>query len=358
MTILAADVEPVIVDDRETGIRIKARREPRRAVIELLSKLSFGSEGLEYRRLDIAAQLARLPSPVFIELEQDGRLVGTYMVATTTLQTDAGRVTGLYRGLLGLEPGARERGLGKTLVASTLDWIDRYARQHAEPLISWGCIEAANRRSLGLLGSLGADRLAELEALTVFRQWPRRRVRAGQLATSEAGTIAVGLADSYADCAVCIEPLSASDYWAVTDDSGIVAGARAALTRVDMHRTGSAWDAAWRGLLRFVPAARRRFDPRNFRYLRLSDVIVRDGAAEVWRELLPTLLREHDAYLAMFVVDPRCDARRRLETPGLFGRLTASTRQRIAVMAHTWQLDDMLRAELGRRPLAIGPLDL
>ena len=344
----AADMESVIFDDAQAGLRIRARREPRAAVVDLISRLS----------LNVAAQLARLPSPVFLELEHDGRLVGSYTLATATLGSGAGPVTGVYRGLLGLEPVARGRGFGRTLVTATVDWIDRHARRHANPVVSWGCIEASNRRSLGLLESVGAELLGELEALTVFRQWPKRRIDVERLTASATAAVADGLGETYGDCALRVEPACASDYWAVTDDRGIVAGARATLTRVDMSRTGSAWDAAWRGLLRFVPPARRRFDPGNFRYLRLSDVIVRGDDSAVWRELLPTLLSEYDAYLAMFVLDPVCDARRRLASAGLFGRLTASTRQTIAVMAHTWHLDEPFSAELRRRPLAIGPLDL
>jgi GNAT superfamily N-acetyltransferase len=348
----------VLVDDPQASIRIVADAEADEAALDLLSGLRFGSEGLEYRRLNLREQIVRLPSPAFLSLEYEGRLAGTYALATKRLASASGEVTGIYRGLLGIDPALRSSGLGRQLVATALDWIDATARELAEPVVSWGCIESANRPSLDLLASLGAKRIGRLESLTVFRQWPRRRIDVEHGAAALAGAVADALQNTYADCAIRPAPDNDGDYWAVTGDDGVVAGARATLTRVDMSRTGSFWDTAWQALLRFAPPARRRFDPRNFTYVRLSDVIVREGYERVWLDFLPTLLAAHDAYLAMFLLDPGSAAHARLDRARLFGRLTASTRQRVDVLAHTWSLDDALRNNLGVRPVAIGPLDL
>lgn len=355
---LEVPADGIVYDDPESGAAIRAYHSPSDEFITMLSGLRFGGDGLKYRRLNVAEQLARLPSPSYVELELNGHLVGSYMLANTSLESGKGPIDGVYRGLLGLEPDARDRGLGRTLVAETLRWIERCAIQAERPLLSWGCIEASNVRSMELLGSLGAERLGELESLTVFRQWPKRSIDAQRLEADALGDIEQGLATSYADCALRSVAGDTNGYWAVTDDTGIVAGARALLTRVDMTRTGSAWDAAWQRLLRFIPPAKRRFDPRNFTYLRLSDVVVRAGHEDVWRELLPTLLAEHDAYLGMFVLDTDSEARRRLGRAGLFGRLTASTRQRIAILAHSWNVSSSQVDEFRRLPLAIAPLDL
>jgi GNAT superfamily N-acetyltransferase len=358
MTILAELSDAALHEDREAGVSIRLRDAPSAALIELLKELKFGNDGLEYRRLNIDEQLARLPSPAFIELTMDSALVGSYMLSSTSLEAGGQRVQGIYRGLLGLRPEARARGLGRKLVETALSEIERRARETGEPVLTWGCIESANRRSMGLLKSLGAQPLAELESLTVFRQWPRRRIETTVLDDNAGTLLESALGDTYADCALRTSPGRGGVYHAVVDDGGIVAGARASLTRVDMSRTGSFWDTAWQGLLRFIPPARRRFDPANFRYLRLSDVVVRAGAEGVWRDLLTTLLAEHEVYLAMFVLDPNSRARARLGDAELFGRFTDSTRQRVRVLAHSWNLDPALEAKLQSRPLAIGPLDL
>lgn len=358
MTLLHADGRSLVLDDPAAGVRITATREPGDALLGLLARLRFGSDGLRYRRLNVAEQLARLPTAVYLSLELDGRIAGSYVLAETTLASVSGPICGIYRGLLGVDPSARSQGVGRQFVKAVLGWVDDAARRHGGPVLSWGCIESANRPSLNLLQSLGGERLGELETLTVFRQWPRRRIGIVEAGAGLEAAVSAGLAETYEDCALRPARYTAAGFRAVTDERGIVAGARASLTRVDIGAPGGVLDCAWHALLRRVAPARRRFDPRDFRYLRLSDVIVREGAERVWRDLLPTLLAEHDAYFAMFMLDPSSRARARLGRAGLFGHLTARTRQRVAVLAHTWGLAPRDRRDLASRPLAIGPLDL
>lgn len=357
MTLLADSIDAVLHEDRDSSVSIRLLDSPSESLIGLLRDLDFGSDGLEYRRLNVEEQLALLPSPAFLELTIGDAVAGSYMLASAPLKAGGERVQGVYRGLLGLRPEARQLGLGRTLVEAALNTLERRALETRAPVLTWGCIESANRRSMELLTSLGAEPLAELESLTVFRQWPRRRIETTDLDQADP-ILDDALGETYADCAVRAVLARSGRYHAVVDDSGIVAGARASVTRVDMRRTGSFWDAAWQGLLRFIPPARRRFDPADFRYLRLSDVVVRPGSESVWRDLLPTLLAEHDSYLAMFVLDPRSRARELLGTANLFGRFTASTRQRVQVVAHSWNLRPTFEGALRSQPLAIGPLDL
>ena len=64
--------------------------------------------------------------------------------------------------------------------------------------------------------------------------------------------------------------------------------------------------------------------------------MIREGSERLWKDLLGTLLARNDAHMAMFMVDPRSRARELLGRAGIFGRLTASTRQEVAVLANAW----------------------
>ena len=354
---LAIPDNGLIGEDRARGLTLQASDRPSDAFIEQLAITRFGNSGLTYLRLDIAEQMARMRDSVFIELQHERQTAGTYVLAARPLRMLEGDCYGIYRGLLTLGPQLRSSGLGRFVVQTTLAWLNRQAQQHDTPLLTWGCIEKENAPSIKLLASEGASPIGHLESFTVFRQWPRRLITTDTVPTTSSESIDDVLRECYADCALQMTG-GPAPFFAVTDDSGIVAGARASVTRVNMTSTGSFWDILNDKLLRHVTAARRRFDPRNFTYLRLSDVVVREGHARAWQDLLPTLLAQHEVYMAMFVLDPGSMACRLLESAGLFGRLARSTRQQIDVMANGWNIDAATWSELARRPLAIGPVDI
>ena len=147
-------------------------------------------------------------------------------------------------------------------------------------------------------------------------------------------------------------------YFAVLRGGEIVAGARVTITRIDLSRAVGAYGAFHERVGRFIPAIRRRFDPKNFTYLRLSDVVARPGSAATWRDLLPTLMREHGVHMAMFVLDPQSSTYRALADGGLFGRFAENTRTRLDVLATAWNFPSDIIDQVSQRPLGIGPLDV
>ncbi len=347
----------VVHEDPSRGIRIVARREFSDAFLAQLEATTFGTSGLRYRRLGVREQLERLPPGAFLELHVDETLVGTYALASSQLHGAPPETTGLYRGLLSVRPEARESGLGRLLVTRTFDWIGSLSSSSGRPVYSWGCIERDNTRSLELLQSIGATQAGTLETLTAYVHLPRIRASVDVLDESADAALDAALAAAASDCGLRSAASGGGHYFAVRDGDRIDAGARVTLTRVDMATTGSAWDLAHRYLLRFVPPARRRFDPHNFTYLRLSDVVIREGRERLFKDFMSTLLARHDAYMAMFMLDPGSRTRALLEQAGIFGRFTASTRQEVRVLANAWNLPADALHEASAKPVAIGPLD-
>jgi GNAT superfamily N-acetyltransferase len=355
---LTLDEPLVLHEDASAGIRIVAAGDFSDAYVAHIEETLFGTEGLRYRRLGVREQLNRLPRGVFVELHVAGSLTGTYMIAGSGLDGGPAGTAGLYRGLLSVRPEARGAGLGRQLVRHTFNWLESRARDSGRPAVSWGCIERANLRSMRVLESLGARPLGSLESLTTYQQWPREKTAVDELDESSAADIQAALASTFADCGLRLPAGDAGDYFALTSGSTLVAGARATLTRVDMASSGSAWDWIYRYLVRHVPAARRRFDPQNFTYLRLSDIVIREGHEQRWKELLGAIKARHGVHMAMFMLDPRARARQLLERAGVFGRLTASTRQEVVVLANAWNTSPDVLRDAAAKPLGIGPLDL
>lgn len=341
-------------EDNERGLSISARPDFEADFLALLQQTEFGTAGVRYRRLGLEEQLRRLRQAVFVELRERGRLLGTYALTACALSFDDQKVTGIYRGLLAVAPHAQGKGLGRHIVERTFDWLG--TRNAGRPTLTWGCIESQNSRSRLLLQSAGARKLGSLESLLTYRQWPRKRIEIEDRV--EAETIAAAFEQSRAGYGVTAIDTDTERYFAVSGEEGIVAGARATLTHVDMLSAGGVWDLFYEKIMRRVPAARRRYDPRNFRYLRLTDIIVRPGYEQIWGDFVSTLLARHEAYMAMFLLDPQGSAYLGLEKAGLFGRFAASTKQRIDVLAMAWNMPADRLAAFAEKPLAIGPLDI
>lgn len=344
----------LIAEEPGRGLRLEATPSPGEAFIDRLEESVFGSAGLRYRRLDIRERLDDRGGVVCIELWHERHLAGTYLLSPRDLVVHGEPTRGVYRSLLTIDRALQGRGLGRYLVRHALDWLAATAEQ---PLVTWGCIERDNERSRSLLASLGARRVAGLESRLVYRQWPRARVDVSRFDRADASSFTAALQLTENDCAIRDATIGGGNYFAVTGDDGIVAGARAIMTSVEMMPTGSRWDAFYAQLVRFLPPARRRFDPRNFRYLRLDDLVVRPGSETVWPDFLSTLMTIYDVHMAMFVLDPRAGLTRSLERAGLFGRFAAATRQHVDVMATGFGLRADLPGHDHPTPVALGPVD-
>ncbi len=118
------------------------------------------------------------------------------------------------------------------------------------------------------------------------------------------------------------------------------------------------WPRIYGAMIDVFPPARRRFDPREFRYVRLFDVVAADNSGSAWKALLKDILHRHDAHMAMFVIDPKRATYAELEAAGLFGRFSRLTQQRIGVIGDARHLDNEFILQIIDRPLAVGPPDI
>jgi hypothetical protein len=116
-----------------------------------------------------------------------------------------------------------------------------------------------------------------------------------------------------------------------SDDGGYVAASARpnALSFVD-GRNLAWWYAK---AVRWLPPARRRFDPADFRYLSLFDWHIDPGAERLAPLLVDELLRRYDRHTANLLTPADSAVRRALELAGLFGAFSRRTETRIDVMA-------------------------
>lgn len=348
--------DTLIAEDGDRGLTLTAVTRLESDFVELIEAATFGTSGLRYKRLDVASQIERLPSPAFVEMRQNDELIGTYVLAGSDLTFDGLTIHGVYRALLTVAEEQAGFGLGRWMMSQTLDWVGQRAAENGAPVMTWGCVEERNERSLHLLRSLGLDTLGALESMMAYRQWPRREPRIVKVDSALIESVLEARKSTIADCGL-IQEID-SDWLALVVDGKVRAAARVSLVQVNMETIGGFWDSAYRHLLRYVPPARLRFDPENFTYVRISDPVVMPEGVGLWGDFISGLMALNRTHMAMFVLDPRSRARRLLNQGRVFGRLGQATRQSIQVVANSWNMNADVLASIRSKPLGLGPLDI
>jgi len=342
-----------IAADGSRKLSLQVAASPGAAFKNCLGDSVFGSAGIRYRRLDVDRQLGRFPCPVFVELLSNGQLAGAYLFSIQPLVVNGQPALGVYRGMLTVKEEYKGRGLGRWMVEHSIDWIERATADAGVPVLSWGCIDASNERSLRLLQSLGARRLGSLVSMLVYRQWPAERIA---IEEAEQGSLEDDMRQSLSDCVVTKRGCTPGAHYRVSGDEALPSAATVNEVRLEMQAMGSHWDAMYRLLLKHAAPARRRFDPDNFRYLRLADLVVDRANVRCWPAFVSTLLARHDLHMAMFVLDPASSQFRLLDEAGVFGRFGRATQQQIEVLGQAWHCDADFLPAVAAAPLGIGPL--
>jgi len=316
---------------------IQQTHEPLSGVVELLQGVTFGSDGLRYRRLDVQAQLHRFIEPVYFHAFVSDELVGVYVLDKRQLLVDGKRLNGYYRGALAVDEYWQGRGVGARMAQAAMLWLEGQAQ--GQTILSYGCIDTSNHRSLKLLKQLGARHGAVLSMYLMYRQLPSSRCTLTPM-NSSLLQAASSLSDEvYNDCRVRDVSQSSLPGYAVLDDEGIVVSAGVVTTRFCIKEMGLVARLCTRLFVTPFPVARRRFNPHNFTYVSLSNVTLREGCENRWRDFVSAVLHELDCHFAVVYVDRQSLLFQRLQKANWFTRWAHSGAGSIQLMCSAFGPD-------------------
>ncbi len=337
----------------QARLTIKRRHTAGDDIVRFLESVEFGGKGLRYRRKHLEQTLSKLGPSEFFTLGDQAAIVGSYALTGTSALIHGEPVAAVYRGLLAIAPSHRRRGLGRQLVESALAHLDETAA--GGPLLSFGLIETANTASLRLLDSLGASDVGSIESRLVYRQWPRPSTRLRRLDASWSTEYAAGLAASTPASGLSVRTAAGFPVFALVDNDRLQAAARIGTTTIDLGPGGPLARVLHRFAYSRFRAIGKRYNRRAFRYVTIHDPLVVDEPA-AWQEFVDAILARLDAHMALFTLDPRGEASRKLHETGLFGRFSRATRQEFRIMASGWNLETDWEARLRAAPVSGGPV--
>ncbi|MFK7993878.1 MAG: GNAT family N-acetyltransferase [Granulosicoccus sp.] len=305
---------------------------PHENLVSLVEATTFGSDGLQYRRLNVQYQIEQFCNPVFFHALHKGELIGVYILDKRELLIRRLSVNAYYRGVLAVDVNYQGMGVGRKLAQSAAEWMAVKAK--SQPVLSYGCIDQSNRRSLHLLRSVGGTIGASLSMYMMYRQWPADICELEALRDNHAPAVHTLAQEVYADCEVRDVSASSLPGLVLEDREGLAICARLRVSGFQITAMGTMAALGTRIFVKPFAPARKRFDPDCFRYVSFSEVLIRPGCERLWPRFVSTVLARHECHFGALYVDPGSRLFTRLQQAQGLTRLLHSSRGSIDVV---WQ---------------------
>lgn len=325
---------------------------------ELLENAVFGSDGLRYQRLRVKDQINRLNRPFFFSAWLQGELIGGYVLDKRRLRIGHDIVPGYYRGALVVKRENQGLGVGSELTRLAAQWQQNQSVGAGKPFVSYGCIDASNKRSLAVLEKHNTKIVGRLSMYMMYRQWPRVRCELVDIDKGRQEEVSALGQQVYSDCVVRdITPVNQSRV-ALLDADGVAISACVAETAFRIDTMGVAVDWATRLLVKPWPPARKRFDTNRFRYLSLTEVLIRPGCEAQWSAFVSSTLARYNLHFAAVYLDTRTSLFHQLRNSQPLGKWLHSGSGTICVVARLDDSDRIFPDLLDQdRPWCVWPVD-
>lgn len=323
--------EPIELGAVEVIVRMT--HEATAELIALVETIGFGSDGLRYRRLNVADQLARFSNPTFFSAYFNEKLVGVYVIDSRELMLDNEPAKGFYRGVLAVSADYQGQGVGNQLADAAMDWLDKQAQSTGQITVSYGCIDISNSRSLALLAKQGTVPVGNITMFMMYRQWPREQCDLAQVDDTLMLHYQALLEQRQKEFAWQDITQACAPLFAVSDSDGIRVAACVSSSAFQI--LGMSPTLAWvtKMLVKPWKPARKRFDPDNFTFAVFSQIVVREGCERDWPAFVSTVLARHGVHFGIVYIDPASTLFNQVLRAGLLGRWLHSDEGSLQVMA-------------------------
>ncbi|MEN7341663.1 MAG: hypothetical protein AAAFM81_01925 [Pseudomonadota bacterium] len=271
--------------------------------LDYVSGVWFGPRKRRYQRRNIREQVARFENPRFLSLTYSGKLVGSYLLDLQSLALDDTPWCGVYRGLLSVDETFRDRKLGAAIVDATLTWLHAFADEHPHPVMTYGCIDAANERSLALLASRGMNVLGELSTQLKYRQFKKRRLPPIQLSDNLSTKARQQLVAGFTTPLLTESDPGFGTWLTYDDGKHPPVAARIACNVLNLAPMKGVAGFVTETLMPWFPPGLKRFNPRHFRYVSVSDAVFANDSPQLWDAFVEHLMVEHDCHFVAITLN-------------------------------------------------------
>ena len=340
-----------------TGLYIEETDRLPAEAIALIDKTVWGTQGALYTIPNFHNQFLTVPNVHYLLLKESGRLVGLRAAIEKEVRWEDQTYPAFYHTLFIMDPAVRGRGYGKELAKAT---VDRFApRLHSKGLL-YAYTEAGNLRSSVIKNTQGYQAIGRFHATAFSRAFPKASPRVTRLPAGEIAAMGDRLARLYQDHALSDLPrsLRPSDYYVVMEGSRILAGIQIKRQVWQIKALEGVGGVLALHAIPHIPILRDLFNPRAFEFLGISNFYVEPERAEVFYELLETVLTLQKLKTGIAFLDKRSPVYQTIARAGSFGIMKALIETEVEVTGYFVGLSQEDVAPLQRLPLVISPFDL
>ena len=346
----------VIFEDKPRNLLIRRRSTYDAAFLALLEGTIWGSGGLRYTINKMSEILDRIEHPHFLALEKNGQLIGALTLIHKTNRLGGGEYPAFYAYGLAIDSTERGKGYGTLLSEQALNYGLSRLQERG---IYYGYVEADNTRSLRTLEKVGRKSLGQYRSLLVSRLCPKHRGGVQNLEDSQRERLVQLLDKHYANHSLTDfeQSIKTEDYYVVMQGGKIIAGLQCERNYLTIRHLPGVSGVLLLKILPRIPWVRQLFPKRNYHFLTLGNIYIREGKERVLFNLIEAVLARHRLNFGMIYMDRRSPIYQRLKKAGKLGVINALVTVPVHVMAYLKGFTANEIAEIHRQPLFMSMMD-
>jgi ribosomal protein S18 acetylase RimI-like enzyme len=350
-------MEEVIWRSEARSARIVHRRDAPSELIALLERTSWGERDVKYLVRQVADVLLRIPDPHIFVLEGlDGTLIGGLVCGLKTIRICDRAAKAAHIAMIAIEPAQMGRGFGPLLAKRARECLLQLVGDGG---VVYAYVEATHVQSVELHRRLGYRVAGTARARIITRVNPRDRADVRLIRPDEAPAISAELARLYDQHLLADfgQSVLAGEYYVAQAGREIVAGAQVSKMHWSLEALDGLGGFVTLQVLPRLPIIGRGFDPRDVRFLRIGNIILRHGHEQALSRLLETLLARHDVNAGVIFLDDRSPVHRSIAENVRFGAFSGLVRGAATVLVEVQSLTEAEQAWVLSRPIHVSPID-
>jgi Acetyltransferase (GNAT) family len=293
-------IENVIYEDQ--NLKIVLEFSPNSAAINLLKKVIYGTNGPRYINTGQEEKLANIKNPYFFRLIKNGETIGFCCLCKRLIDSKSSPYVAFYGRYFVIEPALQGQKYGGFLTKQMEEYL---LKTEEKPLVFYAYIEENNLKSLNVTKQLQIVPFATMKTRIFTRIFPKLNPQIERLSEEDKKPFLDKLATYFTKHSFRnLENINyQNNYFVIKHQGEIVAGLQANPQRWQIVKMNGLSGKILLNILPHIPIFRKIFNPKNYEFLAIEGVYIKQGFQDQLYPLIEGLLCQFSIHSALFQLD-------------------------------------------------------
>ena len=330
---------------------------PSATVIALLSRTIWGGREMRYRILDLDGKLFQLRDPYVFSLLEGQRLASVCILDRCKKMVIGQPHDAFHVVLAATDPSFRQQGLAGILLGEVRRFCEGNLKR---PGLAFAFIEASTKFSLNLSERICHTVEASMPLVLFSRLRPSAddRVRPGTAKDRDELVSRLSALYDGHDMTDFEASVTPQKTFILSENGKMHAAAQVEVLNWSFVSLPGVKGRLLLTLLPWVPFLKKLVNPRNLRFVRFGNVLVKPGHELHLISLLETVLARHRVALGLLVMDARSPVLEQILAFGRLGFLSSAVNGAIEMHLDFVGQDQAAIEKIKRRPKLMGAADV